>query len=168
MLELEYTLIPHGLHVVGEPLSREERVDMLLAMAEADAWRRGCRAKRSRRWSTAPSVEAIARDEATPRDASADSRVSADHLSRDHEIAGILRALDGRFVRPAPGGDLLRTPEVLPTGRNLHGFDPFRIPSAYAVQDGARQAARLLERYLERRPRAARDGRAWCCGAPTI
>jgi magnesium chelatase subunit H len=56
--------------------------------------------------------------------------------------------LDGRFVRPAPGGDLLRTPEVLPTGRNLHGFDPFRIPSAFAVQDGGRQAARLLERYL--------------------
>jgi magnesium chelatase subunit H len=32
-------------------------------------------------------------------------------------------------VRPAPGGDLLRTPEILPTGRNLHGFDPFRMPS---------------------------------------
>jgi magnesium chelatase subunit H len=29
----------------------------------------------------------------------------------------------------------------------LHGFDPFRIPSAYAVQDGARQAERLLQRY---------------------
>jgi magnesium chelatase subunit H len=39
-------------------------------------------------------------------------------------------------------------PEVLPTGRNLHGFDPFRIPSAYAIQDGAQQADRLLERYV--------------------
>jgi magnesium chelatase subunit H len=36
---------------------------------------------------------------------------------------------------------------ILPTGRNLHGFDPFRIPSAYAVADGARQAERLLERH---------------------
>jgi magnesium chelatase subunit H len=69
-------------------------------------------------------------------------------LSHDHEIAGILHALDGRFVRPAPGGDLLRTPAILPTGRNLHGFDPFRIPSAFAVQDGARQAERLLERHV--------------------
>jgi magnesium chelatase subunit H len=43
---------------------------------------------------------------------------------------------------------VLRTPAVLPTGRNLHGFDPFRIPSAFAVQDGARQAVRLLDRYL--------------------
>jgi magnesium chelatase subunit H len=43
--------------------------------------------------------------------------------------------------RPAPGGDLLRTPEILPTGRNLHGFDPFRIPSVFAMRDGA-QAGR--------------------------
>src|SRR5262249_55196527 len=64
------------------------------------------------------------------------------------ELAGILHALDGGFIRPAPGGDLLRTPSVLPTGRNLHGFDPFRIPSAFAIRDGARQAARLLDRHL--------------------
>ncbi len=69
-------------------------------------------------------------------------------LAEDHEIDGILRALDGRFLRPAPGGDLLRTPAILPTGRNLHGFDPFRIPSAYAVKDGARQAERLLDKHL--------------------
>ena len=36
---------------------------------------------------------------------------------------------------------------MLPTGRNLHGFDPFRIPSAFAVEDGARQADRLLARH---------------------
>jgi magnesium chelatase subunit H len=36
----------------------------------------------------------------------------------------------------------------LPTGRNLHGFDPFRIPSAFAVKDGAQQARRLLDRYI--------------------
>jgi magnesium chelatase subunit H len=70
-------------------------------------------------------------------------------LARDHEIDGILTALDARFVRPAPSGDLLATPEILPTGRNLHGFDPFRIPSAFAMKDGERQAARILERYLD-------------------
>ena len=69
-------------------------------------------------------------------------------MAEDHEIAGLIRALDARFVRPAPGGDLLRTPAILPTGRNLHGFDPFRIPSAYAVKDGARQAERLLARHM--------------------
>lgn len=69
-------------------------------------------------------------------------------LTEDHEVPALLRALDGRFIRPAPGGDLLRTPAILPTGRNLHGFDPFRIPSAYAVQDGARQAQRILDRHM--------------------
>ncbi len=58
-----------------------------------------------------------------------------------------MHALDGRFIAPAPGGDLLRTPDILPTGRNLHGFDPFRIPSAFAVRDGARQADTLLARH---------------------
>ena len=38
---------------------------------------------------------------------------------------------------------------MLPTGRNLHGFDPFRIPSAFALRDGApagRAAARAAHR----------------------
>ena len=145
VLELEYTLIPHGLHVVGEPLSHEERVDMLLAMAEATHGQRLARDMVAALVDGA-AIESIAQDEPT-RATLRQLAPSADHLSRDTEIAGILKALDGRFIRPAPGGDLLRTPEVLPTGRNLHGFDPFRIPSAYAVQDGARQAARLLDRY---------------------
>ena len=65
----------------------------------------------------------------------------------DSELDGILHALDAGFVRPAPGGDLLRTPAILPTGRNLHGFDPFRIPSQFAMRDGAAQAQRLLDRH---------------------
>jgi magnesium chelatase subunit H len=69
-------------------------------------------------------------------------------LAEDTEVAGILAALDGRFIRPAPGGDIMRTPAVLPTGRNIHGFDPFRIPSAFAVRDGAKQAQLLIDRTL--------------------
>ncbi|HEX8274770.1 MAG TPA: cobaltochelatase subunit CobN [Longimicrobiaceae bacterium] len=68
-------------------------------------------------------------------------------LAEDHEIPALLRALDGRWIAPAPGGDLLRTPEVLPTGRNVYGFDPFRVPSAFATREGRRQAERLLERH---------------------
>ena len=44
---------------------------------------------------------------------------------------------------------MMRSPEELPAGRNLHGFDPFRLPSAYAVKDGARQAERLLAKHHE-------------------
>ena len=41
-------------------------------------------------------------------------------LAEDHEIPGLLRALDARYVAPAPGGDIVRTPAVVPTGRNLY------------------------------------------------
>ena len=65
-------------------------------------------------------------------------------LAGDGELAGLMRALGGRFVAPVPGGDAIRAPEILPTGRNIHAFDPFRMPTAFAVADGARQAEALL------------------------
>ena len=146
VLDLEYTLIPHGLHVVGEPLSEAQQVDMLLAMAEASHGARPDREAVSALVAGA-TPEAASRMTATDiallRDLAATDRL----LARETEIPALLRALDGRFIRPAPGGDLLRTPAILPTGRNLHGFDPFRIPSAFAIQDGARQARRILERH---------------------
>jgi magnesium chelatase subunit H len=70
-------------------------------------------------------------------------------MTHDSEIRGLLTALDGRYMHPAPGGDVVRNPDVLPTGRNLHGFDPFRIPSAFAVQDGALQADKLIARFMD-------------------
>lgn len=143
LLELETALIPHGLHVVGAAPSRAQRIDLLAALAQAS---HGIELPRTM-------GEAIV--DGTPVEASEtltadviDTLRSTDRLlAQDHEIDGLLRALDGRFVPPAPAGDLLRTPAILPTGRNLHGFDPFRLPSAFAVQDGARQAERLLARH---------------------
>jgi magnesium chelatase subunit H len=153
VLELEYTMIPHGLHVVGEPLSAEERVDMLMASADAS---HGVRPERIvlERLVAGDDAETAHKAAGGKRDTAAVALLTelakTDRLlAEDHELPAILRALDGRFVRPAPGGDLLRTPAILPTGRNLHGFDPFRIPSAYAVRDGGRQAERLLERHMD-------------------
>ena len=65
-------------------------------------------------------------------------------LGEDHELPALMQALGGRFVRPVPGGDLIRSPDVLPTGRNIHAFDPFRMPTAHAVEAGRREAERLL------------------------
>ncbi len=76
----------------------------------------------------------------------ADGRARADAaLATDSETPALLRALAGRYTAPVPGGDLIRSPEILPTGRNIHAFDPFRMPTAHALRDGAAQAARLLE-----------------------
>ena len=146
MLELEYTLIPQGLHIVGEPLTREERIDMLSAMAEAT---HGSSLERTMLAALVSGADpATLTQDAETLEILRELAASAEYLAQDYELEGILHALDGRFVRPAPGGDLLRTAAVLPTGRNLHGFDPFRIPSAFALQDGARQAQRLLTRYM--------------------
>jgi len=114
LIELEYTLIPHGLHVVGAPPGAQQRAEMLDAAGIHEPVHRA-------------RIDAL--------------------LAEDQEIPALVRALDGRYVRPAPGGDMLRNADILPTGRNLHGFDPFRIPSAFAVIDGARQADRLLARH---------------------
>ncbi len=70
-----------------------------------------------------------------------------DILQEEHELPALMRALSGQFIAPVPGGDLIRSPEILPTGRNIHAFDPFRMPTAYAMQDGAKQALTLLETH---------------------
>ena len=74
------------------------------------------------------------------------SRIAAE-LARNGEIAALLRALAGHYVPPVPGGDLIRSPAILPTGRNIHAFDPFRMPTAFALMDGAAQAQRLIEAH---------------------
>ncbi len=77
-----------------------------------------------------------------------EARASMDAaLARNDELPALMRALAGRFVPPVPGGDLIRSPEILPTGRNIHAFDPFRMPTAFAMADGARQAQLLLDAH---------------------
>ena len=71
----------------------------------------------------------------------------AARLDANDELQALIHALDGGYVHPAPGGDLLKNPDVLPTGRNIHGFDPFRIPSAYACALGRTHADQLLARH---------------------
>jgi len=152
MLELEYTLIPHGLHVTGRPMSPKERVDMLLSMADSfhseqldrvaiEALVAGQSIEQAMR------VGGIAKNE-TSLAMMAALRTANEQLSVDTEVDALLHALDGGYIAPAPGGDLLRTPDVLPTGRNIHGFDPFCIPSAFAVRDGAKHAQLLLDRFI--------------------
>ena len=152
LLEVEYTLIPYGLHIVGTAPTAAERIDLLLSCADASHGLKPTRAsiealvdgreRRGRR-----RVERPRRHARDPRrDARARSGRCADGRGpRDRRHPARPRR---PLHRPSPGGDLLRTPAILPTGRNLHGFDPFRIPSAYAVKDGVLQADRLLAKHM--------------------
>lgn len=80
--------------------------------------------------------------------ADAEARARTDALlRRETELPALMHALDARYTRPVAGGDLIRSPEILPTGRNIHAFDPFRMPTAYACRDGAKQAQLLLDTH---------------------
>ncbi len=138
LYEIERELIPQGLHIAGAAATREERIDMIAASAST----RG-------ELLSVDTIEAIVAgtirlDTPLLKDMAALNTA----LSSNGEIDGIVDALNARFIRPVAGGDLLRSPEILPTGRNIHGFDPFRLPSAFAVRDGAAQAQRIIERSL--------------------
>ena len=79
-------------------------------------------------------------------DKAARDRVDA-LLQNETELTALMNALDARFIPPVPGGDLIRSTDILPTGRNIHAFDPFRMPTAYACRDGAKQAQLLLDTH---------------------
>lgn len=137
LLEVEGSLIPAGLHVLGEAPSAAERVDILKAMTDAS----GGEVSRADIAEVVRGGEAVVRKGPLAEVARVDAL-----LARDAELPALMRALDGGFIRPAPGGDLVRTPSILPTGRNIHGFDPFLLPSAFAMREGGRQAQLILDR----------------------
>ncbi|MFN3862766.1 MAG: magnesium chelatase subunit H [Erythrobacter sp.] len=120
LYELEETLIPHGLHILGKNPEGQELEDMLDAMVEA-----------------AGGPDKAERAELAAKIASSD------------ELGALIHALDGGYVPPAPGGDVVANPDVLPTGRNIHGFDPFTLPSTFACKLGSEQAERLIARHVE-------------------
>lgn len=45
------------------------------------------------------------------------------------------QALEGKYVEPGPGGDPIRNPGVLPTGKNIHALDPQSIPTSAALKN---------------------------------
>ncbi|MCS6840886.1 MAG: magnesium chelatase subunit H, partial [Roseiflexus sp.] len=69
-----------------------------------------------------------------------------DRMVHDHELRNLLHALDGGYIPPSPGNDVVRNPAVVPTGRNIHGLDPYRVPTAAAQSAGERLVADLLAR----------------------
>jgi magnesium chelatase subunit H len=63
----------------------------------------------------------------------------------DKEMESMLAALEGDYILPGPGGDPIRNPDVLPTGKNLHALDPQAIPTMAAVSSAKVVVDRLIE-----------------------
>jgi magnesium chelatase subunit H len=65
------------------------------------------------------------------------------------ELDFLMKGLSGGYIPAVPGGDLIRDGlTVLPTGRNIHSLDPFRIPSDAAFARGSRIAEALLSNHV--------------------
>ncbi|OKH44736.1 magnesium chelatase subunit H [Calothrix sp. HK-06] len=71
-----------------------------------------------------------------------------EQVCADKELAGLLRGLEGEYILPGPGGDPIRNPDVLPTGKNIHALDPQSIPTQAAVQSAKIVVDRLLARNM--------------------
>jgi len=69
------------------------------------------------------------------------------------EMQALINALDGGYVRPTSGGDPVRNPGTLPTGRNMYSVDAEQTPSAEAWEVGGKLGRSLIEHH-----RAANDG----------
>lgn len=70
-------------------------------------------------------------------------------MQTEDELTNLLRGLNGEYIPPAPGGDLLRDGAgVLPTGRNIHALDPYRMPSQGAYLRGREIGKKIIEQNL--------------------
>jgi len=67
----------------------------------------------------------------------------------DNELGGLVGALNGEYISPGPGGDPIRNPDVLPTGKNMHALDPQSIPTKAAVDVAEVVCNRLIERMRQ-------------------
>jgi magnesium chelatase subunit H len=115
--------------------------------------------------------ELLASDSPDEKDVLDEAHSIAFALSRStEELSSVMEGLNGGYVKPAPGGgkkfsaplansgsiislntafsDLLRDgPSVLPTGRNIHALDPYRMPSAGAWARGQLAAAEIIKQH---------------------
>jgi magnesium chelatase subunit H len=100
-------------------------------------------------------ITAIVAGQPAPDDTNSDALATAQQiyhllLQTTDELTNLLRGLNGEYIPPAPGGDLLRDgPGVLPTGRNIHALDPYRMPSAAAYERGRAIALNLLKQHQQ-------------------
>ncbi|WP_320674572.1 magnesium chelatase subunit H [Prochlorococcus sp. MIT 1341] len=76
-------------------------------------------------------------------------RFCLNQICADKEMESLLKALDGDYVIPGPGGDPIRNPAVLPSGKNIHALDPQSIPTTAAVAAAKGVVDKLIARQKE-------------------
>ncbi|MEM7579020.1 MAG: magnesium chelatase subunit H [Cyanobacteria bacterium P01_A01_bin.80] len=130
---LENRLFSSGLHVLGEAPNQEEMKSYLDAYFGDE-----------KEEENEPQSRRVHRGEEEEREIQDLLEQSTDELSN------LLKGLNGEYIPPAPGGDLLRDGAgVLPTGRNIHALDPYRMPSPAAYERGKEVAKKIIQQHLQ-------------------
>ncbi|MEH1954467.1 magnesium chelatase subunit H [Nostoc sp.] len=122
---LENRLFSSGLHTLGEAPNEEELASYLEAY--------------------------FGEEERINEEREEEEKLIRDLLMQStDELTNLLRGLNGEYIPPAPGGDLLRDGAgVLPTGRNIHALDPYRMPSPAAYQRGREIGQKIIAQHLD-------------------
>ncbi|MHC5738719.1 magnesium chelatase subunit H [Nostoc sp.] len=122
---LENRLFSSGLHTLGEAPNEEELASYLEAY--------------------------FGEEDGINKEREEEEKLIRDLLMQStDELTNLLRGLNGEYIPPAPGGDLLRDGAgVLPTGRNIHALDPYRMPSPAAYERGREIAQKIIAQHLD-------------------
>ncbi|MEH2082871.1 MAG: magnesium chelatase subunit H [Nostoc sp.] len=122
---LENRLFSAGLHTLGEAPNEEELASYLEAY--------------------------FGEEEGINQEREEEEKLIRDLLMQStDELTNLLRGLNGEYIPPMPGGDLLRDGAgVLPTGRNIHALDPYRMPSPAAYERGREIAQKIIAQHLD-------------------
>ena len=138
---LEQRLFSSGLHVLGDSPNEEQLKSYLAAYFDGELSEDGI-------------DEVISREHDFPdllNERLEEAIKIKDLLAQNtDEMTNLLRGLNGEYIPPAPGGDLLRDGSgVLPTGRNIHALDPYRMPSPAAFERGKEIAKKIIAQNLQ-------------------
>ena len=71
------------------------------------------------------------------------------NLNAGGEINAVLAGLSDQWIDPSYGGDPIRNPDALPTGRNMYGFDPARVPTRSAWAGGQDALQSLIDSHQQ-------------------
>src|SRR5581483_3388802 len=172
LCELKDAQIRGGLHILGQPPSGAEKLDLLAAItrlpyAGGPSLRSAVAERLGLDISDRPSIAAVDAVEAECRALLDGHQAPRTHAETEvlrwvestlgpaldrtgDEIGSILDALDGRWIPPGPSGAPTRgMAHVLSTGRNFYSVDPKALPSQLAWEVGQKLASELVARYAE-------------------
>lgn len=167
--ELAETAQPLGLHSFGGAPATEHRLGTVLMMLGRKFWEASAApgeevdeamvADHTRRQQTAPyrallrhlvDGEALSVFPPAVQVLLPQAKTWFDALGAQGENAGLVAALQGRHIESSLGGDPIKNPEAYPTGRNLHGFDPSRLPTPQAWSAGKKALEELVAAQTQR------------------